>query len=186
MTNYCPATFTLFRLTIEHFRRSSGNNRLTVMIRWPKEYTLVAAVASLVSTTSSGMWGRHYSTNPVSSSDSRFMLAFHWRVFGPHGGVKEWCAISAHHSLTQPCGPKPRQWKAGLTVTRTLSSQIALIPLMHGIHSSPSFRTSMFSSHKWTRLLTKVAEHGAVFSWYRFRIPKSIRWISISYLLQVG
>ena len=41
--------------------------------------------------------------------------AFHWRGFGPHGRVKEWCAVSAHHSLTQPCGPKPRQWKAGLT-----------------------------------------------------------------------
>ena len=47
----------------------------------------------------------------------RFMhvrLAFHWRGCGPHGRVKEWCAVSAHHSLTQPCGPKPRQWKAGL------------------------------------------------------------------------
>ena len=43
--------------------------------------------------------------------------AFHWRGFGPHGRVKEWCAVSAHHSLTQPCGPKPRQWKAGLTIT---------------------------------------------------------------------
>ena len=43
-------------------------------------------------------------------------LAFHWRGFGPHGRVEEWCAVSAHHSLTQPCGPKPRQWKAGLNV----------------------------------------------------------------------
>ena len=43
-------------------------------------------------------------------------LAFHSRGFGPHGRVKEWCADSAHHSLTQPCGPKPRQWKAGLMV----------------------------------------------------------------------
>ena len=41
-------------------------------------------------------------------------LAFHWRGCGPHGRVKEWCAVSAYHSLTQPCGPKPRQWKAGL------------------------------------------------------------------------
>ena len=45
----------------------------------------------------------------------RVRLAFHWRGFGPHGRVKEWCAVSAHHSLTQPCGPKPRQWKAGLS-----------------------------------------------------------------------
>ena len=33
---------------------------------------------------------------------------------GPHGWVKEWCAETAHHSLTRPCGPKPRQWKASL------------------------------------------------------------------------
>ena len=32
----------------------------------------------------------------------------------PGKAVKEWCAVSAHHSLTQPCGPKPRQWKASL------------------------------------------------------------------------
>ena len=30
--------------------------------------------------------------------------AFHWRGFGPHGWVKEWCAETAHHSLTRPCG----------------------------------------------------------------------------------
>ena len=24
-------------------------------------------------------------------------------------------AVNAHHSLTQPCGPKPRQWKPSLT-----------------------------------------------------------------------
>ena len=44
----------------------------------------------------------------------RLRLAFHWRGFGPHGWVKEWCAETAHHSLTRPCGPKPRQWKASL------------------------------------------------------------------------
>ena len=56
----------------------------------------------------------------------RLRLAFHWRGLGPHGRVKEWCAVSVYHSLTQPCGPKPRQWKAGLRVLFRLDASEAI------------------------------------------------------------
>ena len=28
-------------------------------------------------------------------------------------------AVTAHHSLTQPCGPKPRQWKPSLSLIKS-------------------------------------------------------------------
>ena len=56
--------------------------------------------------------------------------AFHWRGFGPHGWVKEWYAETAHHSLTRPCGPKPRQWKASLILRTNLNSARTCVDIL--------------------------------------------------------
>ena len=100
------------------------------MITWPKLYMSVAAMASLVNTISSGMWGRHYfkSANPVSLSDSRF------------------------------------------TVTRTLLSPASHILLMHGIHSSPSFHISIFSSFNYNIILVNYIQIVFAFSMFIYPI----------------
>ena len=53
-------------------------------------------------------------------------LGFHWCAFQwvrlPRHSftrIKEWCAVSAHHSLTQPCSPKTLNGKPALGSIQT-------------------------------------------------------------------
>ena len=50
--------------------------------------------------------------------ESPWRLAFHWRGF-------QWVRLAAYHSLTWPCGPKPRQWKPSLRPLKTESGRAA-------------------------------------------------------------